>query len=99
MSFFQPKLDLFWKFFPSGAQKIQTVLQLHDSLDYFGIIFITNEIVPKVIKNNDVDTWVLLIRSIEIMNIDVNKAFMDTKKHINDYKKESLKCCLKPWQV
>ena len=27
MSFFQPKLGLIWKFFPSGAQKSQTVLQ------------------------------------------------------------------------
>ena len=40
MSFFQPKLGLIWKFFPSGAQKSQTVLQPSASgqSDSFGLL-------------------------------------------------------------
>jgi hypothetical protein len=45
-------------------------------------------IVPKVIENDEIDTLVLQTGSIEITNIDVNKAVMDTKKNIDVYKKE-----------
>ena len=45
-------------------------------------------IVPRVIAKDDVDTLVLQTGSIEISNIDVNKAVMDTKKPIDEYKKD-----------
>ena len=45
-------------------------------------------VVPKVLQNNDTDTLVLQTGSIEISNIEVNKAVMDTKKPIEEYKKE-----------
>ena len=45
-------------------------------------------IVPKVIENEDPDTIVLQTGSIEVTNIDVNKALMDSRKTIEEYKKE-----------
>ena len=46
------------------------------------------EMVPKVIERDDPDTIVLQTGSIEITNIDVNNALMDTKKHLNEYRRE-----------
>ena len=46
------------------------------------------EIVPKVVEKEDPDTIVLQTGSIEISNIDVNKALMDSKKDNEEYKKE-----------
>ena len=46
------------------------------------------KVVPKVLKNNDIDTLVLQTGSIEISNIDVNQSVMDPKKEIDQYKKE-----------
>ena len=43
---------------------------------------------PEVLKAGDVDTLVLEAGNIEITNIDVNKAVMDTEKSIEDSKKE-----------
>ena len=45
-------------------------------------------IVPQVIEKQNPDTLVLQTGSIEITNIDVNKALMDSGKHIEEYKKE-----------
>lgn len=45
-------------------------------------------IVPKTLQNGQVDTLVLETGSIEITNINVNKAMMNTDKHIEDLKKE-----------
>ena len=45
-------------------------------------------VVPNVVENDDVDTLVLQTGSIEITNIDVNKAVMDTKKQIEEYKSD-----------
>ena len=45
-------------------------------------------IVPKTLQNGQVDTLVLETGSIEITNIDVNKAMMNTNKDIKEYKKE-----------
>ena len=47
-----------------------------------------DKIVPEIVKKAEADTIVLQTGSIEITNIDVNKAMMDTSKHINEYKKE-----------
>ena len=46
------------------------------------------KVIPKVLKNNDIDTLVLQTGSIEISNIDVNQAVMDPKKEIDQYRKE-----------
>ena len=45
-------------------------------------------IIPDIVKKKDVDTLVLETGSIEISNMDVNKALMDSKKNINEYKRE-----------
>ena len=45
-------------------------------------------IVPELVKNGGIDTLVLQTGSIEITNIDMNKAIMDTSKDISEYKKE-----------
>ena len=45
-------------------------------------------IVPKVVKAGNIDTLVLETGSIEITNIDVNKAMVDSQKDIEDYKRE-----------
>ena len=47
-----------------------------------------NAIVPEIVENEGADTIVLQSGSIEITNIDVNKAIMDTSKDISEYKKE-----------
>ena len=47
-----------------------------------------NAIVPKVVKAGHVDTLVLETGSIEITNMDVNKAMVDPNRDINEYKKE-----------
>ena len=44
--------------------------------------------VPNVIRNDDIDTLVLQSDGVEITNIDVNTAVMDTTKNIEEYKKE-----------
>ena len=44
-------------------------------------------IVPKVVEKEEPDTLVLQTGSIEITNIEVNKALMDEKKSIDEYKK------------
>ena len=44
-------------------------------------------VVPKVIETEDVETLVLETGSIEITNINVNKAVNDPKKNIEEYKK------------
>ena len=44
--------------------------------------------VPKFLEKEVFDTLVLQTGSIEITNIDVNKAVMDTKKPIEEYKRE-----------
>ena len=46
------------------------------------------ETVPETLKAGDVNTLVLEAGNIEITNIDVNKAVMDTEKSIEDSKKE-----------
>lgn len=46
------------------------------------------EIVPKVIENDNFDTLILQTGSIEITNMNVNKAVMDHEKNIETYKKE-----------
>ena len=45
-------------------------------------------VVPDVILKDDIDTLVLQTGSIEITNLEVNKTVMDTKKHINEHKKQ-----------
>ena len=45
-------------------------------------------IVPDVVRKGDVDILVLQTGSIELTNIDVNKAIDDKSKDINEYKKE-----------
>ena len=47
-----------------------------------------NDIVLKVLKDEDPETIVLEGGNIEITNIDVKKALMDDEKDIEDYKKE-----------
>ena len=46
------------------------------------------KVVPEVINNNNIDTLVMEAGSIEITNIKVNKALMDTSKDIKEYKKQ-----------
>ena len=46
------------------------------------------KVVPETIENNDVDILVMQGGSIEISNIKVNEALMDTSKNIQDYKQE-----------
>jgi hypothetical protein len=46
------------------------------------------KIVPEVLEEADVDTLVMETGSIEITNIKVNDAMMDTTKDIEEYKKE-----------
>ena len=45
-------------------------------------------IVPEIVEKGDFDTLVLQTGSIEITNLEVNKAMMDVKKSLNEYKKE-----------
>ena len=45
-------------------------------------------IVPEIVQKGDLDTLVLQTGSIEITNLEVNKAMMDTTKDISEYKKE-----------
>ena len=45
-------------------------------------------IVPEIVQKDGADTIVLQAGSIEITNLDVNKAMMDTSKDIIEYKKE-----------
>ena len=45
-------------------------------------------IVPRVVEAGNVDTLVLETGSIEITNMDVNKAMIDPNKDIKEYKKE-----------
>ena len=45
-------------------------------------------IVPEIVENEDVDTLVLQTGSIEITNIDTNKAAMDPNKDLADYQRE-----------
>ena len=45
-------------------------------------------IVPKIVERGDIDTLVLQTGSIEITNVDVNKAMMDATKDIKVYKKD-----------
>ena len=45
-------------------------------------------IVPELVEMGAMDTLVLETGSIEITNIDMNKAIMDTGRDISDYKKE-----------
>ena len=45
-------------------------------------------IIPDIVSKKDTDTVVLETGSIEITNMDVNKALMDTQKDINEYRKE-----------
>ena len=45
-------------------------------------------IVPKLVEKGDIDTLVLQTGSIEITNIEANKAMMDASKDISKYKKE-----------
>ena len=44
--------------------------------------------VPQTIKDDNTDTLVMEAGSIEITNIDVNKAMMNTDKDIEESKKE-----------
>ena len=44
--------------------------------------------VPEIVHKGGVDTLVLQTGSIELTNINVNKAMMDVSKDINEYKKE-----------
>ena len=44
--------------------------------------------VPEVLKNEEPDILIMETGSIEISNIKVNEALMDTKKSIEEYKKE-----------
>ena len=44
--------------------------------------------VPKIVERGDIDTLVLQTGSIEITNVDVNKAMMDATKDIKVYKKD-----------
>ena len=44
--------------------------------------------VPEIVRKGDVDTLVLETGSLEITNMEVNKAMMDPHKDINEYKKE-----------
>ena len=46
-------------------------------------------VVPKAIENENVETLVLQTGSIEITNINVNKATKDPKKNIEEYKKQA----------
>ena len=48
-------------------------------------------IVPEVVKKECPDILVMQTGSIEITNIDVNAAMMDTSKDISEYKKEWIK--------
>ena len=45
-------------------------------------------VVPKTLKDGHTDTLVLETGSIEITNIEVNKAMMNTEKNIEDFKTE-----------
>jgi hypothetical protein len=47
-------------------------------------------VVPEVLEDENIDTVILQTGSIEITNIKVNEAMMDTSKDIEDYKKEWL---------
>ena len=44
--------------------------------------------VPELVSQGGIDTLILQTGSIEITNIDVNKAMMDVSKDIDEYKKE-----------
>ena len=46
------------------------------------------KVVPEVLEENDVDVLVLQTGSIEISNIKVNEAVMDTNKVLSEYKTE-----------
>ena len=46
------------------------------------------KVVPEVIENNNIDTLVMQAGSVEISNIKVNEALMDTSKDIRAYKKK-----------
>ena len=46
------------------------------------------DIVPKVVENENPDAIILQTGSIEISNIDVKKALMDSDKNIEEYKNE-----------
>ena len=46
------------------------------------------KIVPEVLEDKQIDTLVMQTGSIEITNIKVNQAIMDTSKSIDEYKKE-----------
>ena len=45
-------------------------------------------IVPEIVNKGEVDTLVLQTGSIEITNVDVNKAMMDASKDLSEYKRE-----------
>ena len=45
-------------------------------------------VVPEVVENEDVDALIMHTGSIEITNIKVNEALMDSTKDIEDYKRE-----------
>ena len=45
-------------------------------------------VVPDLVEKGGMDTLVLQTGSIEITNIDMNKAIMDTSRDISEYKKE-----------
>ena len=45
-------------------------------------------IVPELVSKGGIDTLILQTGSIEITNIDVNRAMMDVTKDISEYKKE-----------
>ena len=45
-------------------------------------------IVPETMRNGSIDTLVLETGSIEITNIDVNRAMMNTERDISEYKNE-----------
>ena len=47
-----------------------------------------NAIVPTIVGKGETDTLILETGSIEITNMDVNKALMDPHKEINEYKRE-----------
>ena len=49
---------------------------------------ISKDAVPKIVSRGNTDTLVLETGSIEITNLDVNKALMDSTKDIIQYKKE-----------
>ena len=45
-------------------------------------------VVPEVINSNNIDTLVMQAGSVEITNIKVNEALMDTSRDMEDYKKQ-----------